>query len=161
MRPYRRAPGHFVVEWNRYCRKNLQPARNRVASGWFYRPGTPFAPDAATGINQGRCQVSRRTISCFSFCLIAGMAAVPAHAVVVGIDDFTVTRNGAIFFSDPFNDGLEPPSGPNGPATYNVQGTIPNTAEAGGLLQLDSANGDLAANADGAPRLSVRVRLLS
>ncbi|HEY0431863.1 MAG TPA: PEP-CTERM sorting domain-containing protein, partial [Pyrinomonadaceae bacterium] len=45
--------------------------------------------------------------------------------------------------------------------TYNVQGTIPNTAEAGGLLQLDSANGDLAANADGAPRLSVRVRLLS
>jgi hypothetical protein len=80
---------------------------------------------------------------------------------VVSIDQLSVIRNGVSFFNDTFADGVAPPSGPNGAATYNVSGTIPATAESGGLLFIDSANGDLSANADGDPRLSVRVRLLS
>jgi hypothetical protein len=93
--------------------------------------------------------------------MAAALVSSPAHAIEVGIDDFLVLRNGATFFDDTFADGLVPPSGPNGGATYNVSGTIPSTAESGGLLLLDSANGDVSANAQGDPRLSVRVRLQS
>jgi hypothetical protein len=93
--------------------------------------------------------------------MAAVLVSQPAHAIVVGIDQFLVLRNGATFFNDTFSDGLEPPSGPNGSATYNVSGTIPSTAESGGLLLLNSANGDVSANAQGDPRLSLRVRLLS
>lgn len=93
--------------------------------------------------------------------MAAALLSQPAHAIEVGIDQFLVLRNGGTFFNDTFNDGLVPPSGPNGIATYNVSGTIPVTAESGGLLFIDSANGDLSANAQGDPRLSVRVRLLS
>jgi PEP-CTERM motif-containing protein len=106
--------------------------------------------------------VSRQSVARAFFCLVAAaLGSPPAHAVVVGIDEFSVTRNGGLFFSDTFADGLVPPSGPSGSATYNVSGTILGTAESGGLLLLDSANGELSANADGDPRLSVRVRLLS
>jgi len=87
----------------------------------------------------------------------------PSRATVVSIDEFTVTRNGTGFFSDTFSDGLEPPSAPNFAggvaASYFVSGTIPSTAESGGLLQLDSANGVATANAAGTGRVETRVRL--
>jgi len=115
--------------------------------------------------------VARQLVFRACFCLIAGLVAassLPAHAIVISIDHFSVTRNGTPFFIDNFDDGLEPPSGPSippggptNPAAYTVQGTIPNTAEAGGLLQLNSANGVPSANANGDPRLALNVRLVS
>ena len=112
--------------------------------------------------NKGRCKVGRQFVArAFLYLLGAALGSPCAHAIEVSIDQFSVIRNGTSFFNDTFADGLVPPNGPNGPATYNVSGTIPGTAETGGLLLLDSANGDPSANAQGDPRLSVRVRLLS
>lgn len=106
--------------------------------------------------------MGRQSVACAFVCLLAAALGSPrAHALVVSIDQFSVIRNGVSFFNDTFADGIAPPSGPNGSATYNVSGTIPVTAESGGLLRLDSANGEFNTNAEGDPRLSVRVRLLS
>jgi hypothetical protein len=92
----------------------------------------------------------------------AGLST-PSHATVASIDEFTVARNGVTFFSDSFDDGLEPPSAPNfaagGAASYILLGTIPSTAESGGLLQLDTVNGVATVNAVGIGRLETRVRL--
>jgi hypothetical protein len=106
--------------------------------------------------------VGRQSFARACFCLLAAAIGSPsAHAIEVAIDQFLVIRNDTTFFNDTFADGIVPPSGPNGSATYNVSGTIPSTAESGGLLLLDSANGDPSANAQGDARLSVRVRLQS
>lgn len=95
--------------------------------------------------------------------LSAATWSTPSQATVVSIDSFTVTRNGAAFFSDTFSDGLAPPSAPSfaggAAANYFVLGTIPAGAESGGLLQLDSANGVLTANSLGQGRQETRVRL--
>jgi hypothetical protein len=107
---------------------------------------------------------SGRVASCLIL-LVAGVWSLASHAVVVSIDQFLVARNGVPFFTDNFSDGVPPPSAPNfaggGPASYNVSGTIPGGAEAGGVLQLDSANGALTANAAGVLRRNMRVRLLT
>ena len=62
-----------------------------------------------------------------------------AQASPVFIDDFSVTRNGALIFDDPFSDGVPPPSAPtftNGvPASYFVSGTL---NESGGKVRLDT-----------------------
>jgi hypothetical protein len=86
-----------------------------------------------------------------------------SHALVVSIDQFSVTRNGSTFFTDPFSDGNPPPSAPSFPQTngYGVQGTIPANAESGGLLQLDTANGVFSQNAVDSPRLFLGVTLLT
>lgn len=92
---------------------------------------------------------------------IAACWSVASHAFVVSIDDFSVIRNGTTFFHDGFGDGVPPPSGPNGAGTYDVHGSFPSTAESGGKLLLDTANGALSANPDGEARINQRVRLLS
>src|ERR1700733_6365091 len=83
-------------------------------------------------------------------------SSAPSHAIVIGLDQFSITRNGAAFFTDNFGDGIPPPSAPNfasgAAASYGIQGTIPSGAESGGLLQLDSANGRLGTNIDEASR---------
>lgn len=81
---------------------------------------------------------------------------VPAHAsFITAIDDFTITRNGGAFFSDPFSDGAAPPSAPNfaggTPATYSVFGT--SQTETGGKYYMDSALGDYTLAGDGTARL--------
>lgn len=102
--------------------------------------------------------------------VLSGLIAVSAatwstssQATVVSIDSFTVTRNGAAFFSDTFSDGLAPPSAPNfvggAAANYLLLGTIPAGAESGSLLQLDTANGVQTANSLGQGRQETRVRL--
>ncbi len=97
--------------------------------------------------------------------LIAAGWSIAGHALVVSIDEFTITKNGGAFFTDSFADGNEPPSAPNfaggNTATYNVRGTIPSTAEAGGVLQINSANGVVTANSIGTARIETRVRLQS
>jgi hypothetical protein len=90
---------------------------------------------------------------------------IASHALVISINDFSISRNGALFFQDSFSDGNEPPSAPNFPngtaASYVVRGTIPSTAESGGRLQIDSANGELSTNAIELARIETRARLLT
>ena len=98
------------------------------------------------------------------FCFIAAIVAcwsITSHAFVVSIDEFSIVRNGAAFFTDSFADGIEPPSGPNGATTYNVLGTIPSGAESGGKLVLDTANGVVSFNALDQARIEVRTLLLT
>ena len=74
--------------------------------------------------------------------VIAGaLCSVDSHAIVAVVDQLSITRNGANFFSDAFDDGLEPPLGPGGATSYGVNGTIAPTAESGGRLLLDSSTG--------------------
>ncbi len=102
------------------------------------------------------------------FALVAltiNFCAGQVHAITAGIDSFTITRDGSAFFADDFTDGNPPPSAPNfasgGSASYSVVGTLPAGSESGGVLQLNSANGALTANAPETPRLFVGVLLLS
>jgi hypothetical protein len=63
-----------------------------------------------------------------------------ASALPAFIDDFSVVKNSALFFQDPFADGVPPPSAPNfpngSPASYFVNGTLNET---GGKVRLDTA----------------------
>jgi len=83
--------------------------------------------------------------------------SVPSQAISVAIDQFTITQGATTIVNDTFSGAIPPPDGPNGANTYIVQGTIPSGAESGGLLQLDSANGALTANAPDTPRLTIVV----
>jgi hypothetical protein len=92
--------------------------------------------------------------------LIASFWSAASYALTVTINEFSVDRNGSGFFIDSFTDGVEPPSGPANPNllpgnAYAVSGTIPDGAESGGVLLLDSANGILTFNAVGNSRRSV------
>jgi PEP-CTERM motif-containing protein len=71
------------------------------------------------------------------YAMVAGTllaAAAPATATVVFLDTFSYTLNG-ITTTDTFSDGAAPPSGPSGPSTYTVLGTV---QESGGRVRLDS-----------------------
>jgi len=87
------------------------------------------------------------------------------HALVVDVQEFSVTRNGALWFSDSFADGNAPPNAPDfvigAPASYSVFGAIPSNSEASGRLRLDSANGAVTQSATEQPRLRVHATLLS
>src|SRR6476661_3937949 len=97
--------------------------------------------------------MSVRMLSCSTLLAAAAASCWPftSQAATVSIDDFQISRNGGLFFRDTFSDGLPPPSAPDFAsgtlATYNVFGTIPGTAESGGFLTLNTANGDVSANA--------------
>ena len=62
------------------------------------------------------------------------------HANVFYVDDFSISKNGSIFFNDGFDDGVAPPSAPNlkdgSPISYFVRGAM--GPESGGKLTLDS-----------------------
>jgi len=83
-----------------------------------------------------------------------------AGAFVAEIDTFTITRNGSLFFTDPFSDGVSPPSAPS-PFSYGVQGTFPAGSESGGLLTLNTINGALSFNAQGVARRTLGATLLT
>lgn len=89
-----------------------------------------------------------------------GFWPTTSHAFSVSIDEFSIIRNGTSFFTDDFGDGNPPPSSPDS-RTYGVFGTIPDGAESGGMLVIDSANGALNTNAIGQSRMSVLARLLT
>jgi PEP-CTERM motif len=86
-------------------------------------------------------------------CLLSMLWSSPSHAIIVSLDQFTITQGSTTVLNDPFSGASPPPSGPNGANTYIVQGTFPAGSESGGLLQLNSANGVLTANAPETPRL--------
>ena len=99
----------------------------------------------------------------FIVCLLAIFWSTTSYAVQVSIDSFSI-QSSPLSFTDTFsNDGQPPPCGPKGCATqpdfYGVNGTIPSTAESGGLLQLDSSNGILGANAGGGARINETVQV--
>jgi len=96
---------------------------------------------------------------CLLTCIVH-LYPFPSHAIVVSIDEFSITRNGGAFFTDSFTDGNEPPSTPT-TLSYSVRGIIPNTAESGGQLLLDSVNGTFSLNAVGQPRRVVSALLLT
>jgi hypothetical protein len=74
-----------------------------------------------------------------------------AHAYVVSIDDFSITKNGNSFWSDDFNDGVLPST-----TDYVINGTV--GPESGERLTLDSSNGpESFTGASGNPLLRHRV----
>jgi hypothetical protein len=94
--------------------------------------------------------------------LLAGMLAAGSAnaAVVVNIDSFsasgTIAGGGTFSFTDTFDDGTPPPCGPLGcttqPTFYGVNSLSPLPGESNGLLQLNSSNGLVGANAGGGAR---------
>ncbi len=92
--------------------------------------------------------------------LTAGLAA-PAGAFVASIDAYRVDRDGAVFLSDGFDNGLEPPEAAGFAGVYSVFGVIPNTAESGSRLALDTSLGVFSFNAAGDPRQTVQVNHLT
>ena len=97
--------------------------------------------------------------------LLAALGSATGDALTVSVDEFSITRDGLAFFDDPFGDGTPPPAAPDfasgGAASYGVTGTIPSDAESGGELHLDSTDGALIDNADGAPRDAIVITLLT
>lgn len=81
--------------------------------------------------------------------LLAGAtaSATAAAAFTPTIDEFWITKGAAgapltEIFRDSFNDGVLPPSGPDGASTYNVFGAGGVTGEANGRLQMTPSLGD-------------------
>jgi hypothetical protein len=85
----------------------------------------------------------RKSTVLFVALVFAWLALVPLRSTVqaspVFMDNFSVTKNGALFFDDPFSDGIPPPSAPNFPngfpALYFVDGTLNESA---GKVRLDT-----------------------
>ncbi len=87
---------------------------------------------------------NRLTVTAFlMFFLVMGMVQT-AQAYTFAIDSFSVTKNGSLLFTDPFNNNNPPPSAPNftngTPASYFVDGTMgPENSGNPGKLTLDSS----------------------
>jgi hypothetical protein len=86
--------------------------------------------------------ISQKLIVSILFLFIISIVSTSAYAQnpsTVFIDQFTVIRNGSLFFQDNFDDGVPPPSAPNfvggGLASYSVLGTL---NESGGKVRLDT-----------------------
>lgn len=83
-----------------------------------------------------------KTKAGFGPALSAGLVALawstPSAALVVQMDELSLYKNNTLLFQDNFDNDLTPAQEPG---TYVVGGTIPNGAEAGGKLTLDSAWG--------------------
>lgn len=58
------------------------------------------------------------------------------------LDEFWIIRDGVQIFRDSFNDGVLPPSGPDGAATYSVFGAAGMTGESGGKLTMTPGLGE-------------------
>lgn len=85
------------------------------------------------------------------------VSATPARALVVHVDTFTVTKNGATLFQDTFSDGIAPPSAPAEFASYIFTRGI--GVESGGLLQLLPGTASVTATAQGTPSQTARATL--
>ncbi|MEY9752606.1 Ig-like domain-containing protein [Bradyrhizobium yuanmingense] len=72
------------------------------------------------------------------------------------LDRLSISRNGQPFFTDEFDDGLAPPSGPLGASTYTVTG---GPVESGGRLHLDATSAEAVEGIGGAAVVSEGVVL--
>jgi hypothetical protein len=92
------------------------------------------------------------------------MAAMPARALIVTIDEFAIVRNGVPYFRDTFSDGSPPSSAPNFAngtlASYAVSGSLAGQ-EFNDRLRLDSTTGLPGVDALGNPTRDLTVRLLT
>ncbi len=99
-----------------------------------------------------------KTKAGFGPALAAGLVALawstPSAALVVQMDELSLYKNNTLLFQDNFDNGLTPAQEPG---TYVVGGTIPNGAEAGGKLTLDSAWGSIGPNALGQSRQALGI----
>ncbi len=103
----------------------------------------------------------RKYIGIVVVLMVMGFWLPLCYAISVSVDTFSITRDGSLVLNDTFSDGIPPPSGPLGATTYAVNGTIPASAESGGLLLIDSANGVLSENAVEAARRTLTVTRLT
>ena len=97
----------------------------------------------------------RVAVTLLSVGLVTVFYSLDSAATVVDLDEFAVVRNGTTIFDDSFNrnttlnggSGTNLPSGTTfsdgTPASYFVQGSIPETAANNGQAQLNAANGIL------------------
>ncbi len=70
-------------------------------------------------------------------CTCLAIVSFNVNAYVFHVDNFSVSKNGSVFFNDSFDDGTPPPSAPNS-ASYFVRGAM--GPEADGKLTLDSSD---------------------
>ena len=66
----------------------------------------------------------------------------PAAEFKPVVDEFWIVKDGVEIFRDSFEDGVLPPSGPDGPTTYNLFGAAGIAAESGGKLTMRPSLGD-------------------
>jgi hypothetical protein len=97
-------------------------------------------------------------------CLMTTMNG--AQAGVFSVDEFFIEKGAtsatrAEIFRDSFNDGVLPPSGPDGVATYNVRGNgfIAENTGGNGRLNIDTALGDVSSTTSAS--LFSRIRRLT
>ena len=111
----------------------------------------------------GFATAETKRLLAFFACLGMFFWSTSSYAVVVGIDQFSVSgtnSSGSFSFTDNFGDGNPPPCGPSAGCTqssfYGVNSTSP-LSESGGFAQLDSSNGLSSTNATGGARLNETV----
>ena len=85
-----------------------------------------------------RLKCSLIMISFVSALVLAWWGEAGAIPFNFQINRFQVIQGSTISFTDNFNDGMPPPSGPNGPNTYQAVGTFSAGDESGGSLVLNS-----------------------
>lgn len=66
----------------------------------------------------------------------------PATDFMPVLDEFWIVKDGVEIFRDSFNDGVLPPDGPDGPATYSVGVAAGFAGESGGKLTMRPGLGD-------------------
>ena len=86
----------------------------------------------------GPCPVQPQDDRDFSMTTSGPVAA----AFTPVVDEFWIIKNGAEIFRDSFNDGVPPPSGPDGQATYATGVAAGIAGESGGKLTLRPGLGD-------------------
>jgi hypothetical protein len=107
----------------------------------------------ANTIKSGVKRMSKQTFRSIVSALLILFSTVyvsVAHAYVVSIDEFTITKNGNPFWADDFNDDVLPST-----ADYVISGTI--GPESNGRLTLDSSGAVPFTGATGASLLRQRV----
>ncbi len=81
-----------------------------------------------------------RASAALGLALASSLASAAPFAPV--IDDFWIVKNGSEIFRDAFDDGVVPPSGPDGDNTYVTVGQPGLTGESGSKLTMTPSLGD-------------------
>ena len=100
---------------------------------------------------------TRLAVALLSVAYVSGAYSLDAGATVVNFDEFAVMRDGTMIFNDSFDRNITLNGGSGSlvssgttfsdgtPATYRVQGSIPETTANNGQAQMNTANGILVA----------------